>query len=262
MTSVVALSAIVAFAASTVLYVGELSAREGRKHQTGFAALLAALLLTLVLAGELVAARGPAALLAPGDNLVSLTLLLGIVYLVAQGSSATRVAGVLVAPAGTILLSAFLLQVPIVESASPELRGMLLLHIGLSVLGLGMLGVAAIMAAVYLVQERLLRQRRFGVLFQRLPGLQELDDAYYRLVVGGFIIYTMAVALGVAWSLSAPHSGLDLRVLLGSISWLFFAGVILSRVKSGWRGRQAAWLTIAGCVACYAILGLYSGGGR
>jgi ABC-type uncharacterized transport system permease subunit len=169
---------------------------------------------------------------------------------------------VLVAPAGTILLSAFLLQVPIVESASPELRGMLLLHIGLSVLGLGMLGVAAIMAAVYLVQERLLRQRRFGVLFQRLPGLQELDDAYYRLVVGGFIIYTMAVTLGVAWSLSAPHSGLDLRVLLGSISWLFFAGVILSRVKSGWRGRQAAWLTIAGCVACYAILGLYSGGGR
>ena len=112
MTSVVALSAIVAFAASTVLYVGELSAREGRKHQTGFAALLAALLLTLVLAGELVASRGPAALLAPGDNLVSLTLLLGIVYLVAQGSSATRVAGVLVAPAGTILLTAFLLQVP------------------------------------------------------------------------------------------------------------------------------------------------------
>ena len=262
MTSVVALSAIVAFAASTVLYVGELSAREGRSLQTGFSALIAGLLLTLALAVELVLLRGASALLAPGDNLVALTLLLGAVYLVAQRASAIRAAGVLVAPAGTLLLTAFLLQVPIVEAASPELRGMLLLHIGLSVLGLGMLGVAAIMAAVYLVQEGLLRRRKFGPLFQRLPGLHELDEAYYRLVVGGFLIYTVAVAIGVAWSLSSPHSGLDLRVLLGSISWLFFAAVIVSRWKSGWRGRQAAWLTIAGCVACYAILGLYSGGGR
>jgi hypothetical protein len=57
--------------------------------------------------------------------------------------------------------------------------------------------LAAVLSALYLMQERQLRLREFGRLFQRLPSLNALDSATFHLVSVGFITYTVAILLGV-----------------------------------------------------------------
>jgi ABC-type uncharacterized transport system permease subunit len=49
----------------------------------------------------------------------------------------------------------------------------------------------------------------------------------------------------------------DVRVVLSVLAWVVFAAVIFTRLRTGWRGRQAAWLTILGCIATVVVLGLY-----
>jgi ABC-type uncharacterized transport system permease subunit len=261
MVTAIAIAAIVAFATSTVLYVGDVASETPRPRPLAFGTLVVAVVLSAVLTTMLGVRDGAPALLQVGDVFALLATGLGAVFLAVQRFAAVRVAGALVAPAGAGLLAAFLLEQARTAPPLSSSQGLLLIHIGLAVLGLAMFGIAAIFAALYLVQDRMLRERRFGVLFQRLPSLEELDSAQYKLVLGGFLTYSVAVVLGVVWAFGVAHTGFDLRIILGLVAWAVFAAVIQSRIATGWGGRQAAWLTVAGCLVGYGVLGIYAAGG-
>ena len=153
------------------------------------------------------------------------------------------------------MLSAYLV-VPN-SAGGPEILPLLMIHIGLVFVGIGTFALAALAAALYLVQERQLRMRRFGSIFQNLPSLEELDAASFRLVGWGFVVYTVALAFGFVWTAHSHAATATGRVALAVIAWGIFAAVIHTRITTGWRGRQAALMTIAGCVATYVVLAGY-----
>ena len=187
------------------------------------------------------------------QTLVVLSLLIPTGYLVQMRRGRLPVLGAFITPI-TLL---FFLGAGLREGVSripPGLhRAMLYLHIGASTLGTVLFALAFAVALGYIIQERLLRSRRIGGLFNRLPALDLLDDLGLRLVTLGFPLFTLGIVAGSIWAVKlqagalltwSPHG-------FAVLAWLFFAGVLLTRVTMGWRGRRAAVGTILG-FACAA----------
>ena len=140
-----------------------------------------------------------------------------------------------------------------------ETRSALLpFHVAVNVLGLVAFAIAFGVALAYVLQERQLRKKQLGGLFQRLPPLDVLDSLSFRMVLIGFPLFTIGVISGTVWAVridpSAPAIGATQTI--GVIAWLMFAAVLLLRVAAGWRGRRAAIGTMLGFVcACAVLLG-------
>ncbi len=133
---------------------------------------------------------------------------------------------------------------------SAEVRQPLLpLHIAIALLGMAAFAVAAGVGVMYLLMERQVKGKRFGLLFSRLPSLEFLDTLNRRLVVAGFIALSITLATG-AFFVAGSSQGLtwmmDAKVVATLVAWGLFAGLAGARVLVGWRGRRVALLTMAG----------------
>lgn len=254
----VTVAAIVAFITTTVFYATDLLGHFDRGASLGRSTMAVALLLTTLVGALVFADEGIHALVDARSVFVGLALILALgLLVVAQRDRSLRMLGAFVAPLGAALMIAFLtLQYAEVRSAT-AVNGVLVVHIGLATAGLGAFVLASCAAGLYLVQNRMIRSRSFGRLFHRLPGLEDLDRLSLALTVVGFFVFSVALVLGVAWALRIHESSYMLRVYLAGGAWAVFALVLYMRVRSGWRGTQAAWLTIVGTVAATAVLGVY-----
>ena len=132
------------------------------------------------------------------------------------------------------------------------------MHISLATIGVALFALATAVAAVYLIQERNLKLKRFdGVLFKRGFALDTLDTLSHRLVLFGFPVFTASMMLGVVW-VSQLAIGFDRPEWpLAIVTWLAFGGLIIARRTAGWQGRRAAKLTILGFVVALIVLGIY-----
>src|SRR5258708_15760047 len=81
----------------------------------------------------------------------------------------------------------------------------LFLHVGAAALGTGILALAFGLALLYLASEKQLKSKHPGRLFARLPSLDLIDKAGYRLAVWGFVFLSLAIATGSP--VSRPPTG-------------------------------------------------------
>ena len=155
------------------------------------------------------------------------------------------------------------------EAALGVSRTLLMFHIAANVLGIGLFLIAGAAGSVYLLQERRLRtKKRVASMGSRLPPLDALDTTTHRLLLAGFPLLTFGVVTGAVFSHQLTNTGgaESLRSLLGYATWTLLAGVLVLRKTAGFRGRKAAYGTIAGVVCMLLVLLLYvvraSGGGN
>jgi ABC-type uncharacterized transport system permease subunit len=126
-------------------------------------------------------------------------------------------------------------------------------HVGLVLAGVAGFGLAAALAALYLWQERRLKRHEPRVLRLGPPALVTLDALAARTSAVALAAFTLGIGLGLA----RGHE-LDLAVAGAIAAWLVFGSMLLARRGLGWRGRRAAYLTVAG-FAVVALLGLPAG---
>lgn len=105
-------------------------------------------------------------------------------------------------------------------------------------------------AAMYLIQSHFLKTKHLGPLFQKLPSLDTLDEIGYRCLTFGFPMLTVAIITGAIWAAQAWGSywSWDPKETWSLITWFIYAALLHGRLTTGWRGRRAAWLTVAGFV--------------
>ena len=132
------------------------------------------------------------------------------------------------------------------------------LHIGANVLGLIAFALAFAAGLGYILQERLLRQRKLSGVFQRLPSLDVLDTMGRRAVLVGFPLLTFGMITGTFWLLRAGGSEFFISQALGLVAWAIFAAVIVLRVAAGWQGRKAALGTMMGFLFTLLVLAGYA----
>lgn len=141
-----------------------------------------------------------------------------------------------------------------------EIRSTLLtVHVSLALLGTASFALAAMAAGLYLVQEHNLKEKKFGPMFNRLPSVTVLDNISLRFITVGFPIYTLAIGLGAAfaWKVGEKGTEFHMQYPFAVTAWLIYAGIINARYTTGWRGRRAAYLTIAGFVGLGGVLTIY-----
>jgi cytochrome c-type biogenesis protein CcsB len=138
---------------------------------------------------------------------------------------------------------------PVSVSQSPILQSLFLpVHAILLALGYGALFVAFAMGVLYLIQERELRSRTPRAFYYLVPSLERCDTIGARSVAVGFAFLTLAILTGVLWS-HAVHGRYwtwDAEKGSALIAWLIYVVLLMARHRTGWGGRRAALLGIAG----------------
>ena len=127
-------------------------------------------------------------------------------------------------------------------------RPLLPLHITIALLGVAASALAAGVAVMYLLMERQMKGKRFGLLFSRLPSLEFLDTLNRQLGVVGFIALSVTLVTGAFFSSAAPGFVWAWRStqIATLVAWGVFAALIGARSFGGWRGRRVALLTMTG----------------
>lgn len=131
------------------------------------------------------------------------------------------------------------------------------LHVALSALGLALMALAFIAAALYLLQFRELKARRFGQVFQLFPPLERLDQLNRFALVAGFPALTLGLLLALGYGAQFSGGG-TLPVAKPQLVWGIFTWVVLGwavwvRVVRHWAGRRAAVASIAGFSAVLLV---------
>ncbi|MCS6816040.1 MAG: cytochrome c biogenesis protein [Blastocatellia bacterium] len=128
------------------------------------------------------------------------------------------------------------------------------LHIGFMMLAYAGFLLAFLAALMYLLQERELKRKRFGIIYRYFPSLSACETLGHRSLLFGFLMLTLGIGMGIILlHRSDPvfWRG-DPIIVLGFVTWLFYLVVVHYRLAAGWRGRRAAMLLIVGFLATAA----------
>lgn len=97
-----------------------------------------------------------------------------------------------------------------------------------------------------------------------------LDTISYKMIAFGFLFLTLGIISGAVWANSAwgTYWSWDPKETWSLITWFIYAIYLHTRLKKGWKGRGAAWLSVAGFLAMlftyfgvnYLLSGLHSYG--
>jgi cytochrome c-type biogenesis protein CcsB len=133
----------------------------------------------------------------------------------------------------------------------PVRSGWIMVHVALVLVGLAALVLNFGGALMYLVVERQLKAKRPGTAYYRLPPLETLDRLTIATLTVSFPFLMVGLALGALSARGAWGSvvAFDPLALFSLVMWIIYAATLLGRVLGHWRGRRAAYLSIAGfCV--------------
>jgi ABC-type uncharacterized transport system permease subunit len=187
--------------------------------------------------------------------LALLSLVIALAYLATMRRHRMTVLGAFLTPVALLLFLGAGLGASVPAVPENVRSALLPLHVGVNVLGIAAFALAFAAAVGYLVQERLLRQKRVIGVFQRLPALDVLDAFGLKLVTFGFPLFTVGLVTGSLWA--ARRAG-SMSVTTGQgfamLAWLCFGAVLLARAAAGWRGRRAAIGTLFGFACAMAAL--------
>jgi cytochrome c-type biogenesis protein CcsB len=174
-----------------------------------------------------------------------------LVFLMTYMRTRVDVLGLAVYPAAFALLLVANLT-PTSRSADPTLHSVFLpVHATFAFFGYAALFVAFTAGVLYLVQERELKSRSPHRFYYLVPSLERCDTLSGRSVMWGFGFLTLAIVTGLLWN-HAEHGRYwrwDAKELSALIAWAIYVGLIVTRYRTGWGGRRAAFLGIAGFAA-------------
>ncbi len=187
-------------------------------------------------------------------TLSMLALFLALSQVASEAAFRASAVGVFTGPLATGLIGLALLI-----GLAPEARPVVgrspwsILHITISILGLAMLALAFIAAALYLLQFRELKAKRFGQVFRLFPPLERLDQLNHLSLVVGFPTVTLGVLLGfgVRYAGGVPVDAA--QVVWGMLMWLVLGWAVGVRLVRHWAGRRAAFASIASFAAVLLV---------
>ncbi len=190
----------------------------------------------------------------PVNNLFEATLFVEwaivVTYLVIGLWRRLRFVGAFASP-GLFALGVFALMPNLDQHGpKPEFTGAWLsMHVTLFALAYAALGLSSVAGLMFLTQAHDLKLHRLRAVISRLPPVQRLDLTAGRLLLAGFGLLTVALAVSVIWSKRLGNIGpTDPKVLWSWFVWLLYLALVVMRWKFAQAGRRFAWGTIGAFV--------------
>lgn len=240
---------LLAYFASTIFYMIDILARKEKAGQIarwvlfgGFLAHCASLVARYVEAGYT-----PVTNLHESLSFFAWTLV-GI-YLLFDLKFRTTILGAFLTPLALALMIFSTATRTDIQPANPMLDSWWFpVHVALAFAGNAIFTIAFVAAIMYLLQERMLKSKKFSTLYFRLPSLSTLDSINYKCLTFGFPLLTMGIISGAVWA-NAAWGGYwrwDPKETWALITWFLYAALLHGRLTVGWRGRRAAIFAIIG----------------
>ena len=155
--------------------------------------------------------------------------------------------GAFTAPLAFVLMVASALSPDIVVPLNPVLQSWLFpVHIAFAFLGNAAFALSFGAGVMYLIQNRMLKSKRFTGIYQLLPSLDLLDKVNYICLSVGFPLMTLGLISGAFWANSAwgTYWSWDPKEAWALLTWFLYAALLHGRLTIGWRGRRAALFSI------------------
>jgi ABC-type uncharacterized transport system permease subunit len=142
----------------------------------------------------------------------------------------------------------------------PGLRSnVFIAHLLLSTVGVAGLLIGLAFSFLALLQDRALKRKTRGPLWDWIPSLDVCKKLSYRALSIGFSIYTLGLLAGVVWSYRTNAGFMDLRVKpIGAIAaWILFAVLLQSYVTNTYRRKRTLFISAGALLAILvAMLGI------
>ncbi len=172
-----------------------------------------------------------------------------LLYLLLDLRFRLSVMGAYAAPVSFLLLLGSALSPDMVVQLNPMLRSWLFpVHIAFAFLGNAAFALSFGAGVMYLIQDRMLKSKRFTGIYQLLPSLDTLDKVNYTCLSVGFPLMTLGIISGAVWANTVwgTYWSWDPKETWALITWFLYAGLLHGRLSVGWRGRKAAIFAIIG----------------
>ncbi|MCC6501738.1 MAG: c-type cytochrome biogenesis protein CcsB [Deltaproteobacteria bacterium] len=136
--------------------------------------------------------------------------------------------------------------------------GWLDFHVFTTFIGYAGFAIAFGLSILYLIKERSEEKGSGGALVSAFPPSRVLDEMSYRAIAWGFPFLGVGIVSGAVWANYAwgTYWSWDPKETWSLITWFIYAAYLHARVTRGWRGKRAAYISIAGFLA---VIFLYWG---
>lgn len=165
--------------------------------------------------------------------------------------------GAFVSPVITLLMFVSSRSSQEMAGLPPALQSLWLpVHASIAIMANGFLALAFCGGIMYLLQEREIKNKRFGLFYSRLPSLEALDNLNRHSLAVGFPLMTLGIISGSVWAKQAwgAYWQWDPKETWSLITWFIYAAILHLRFMAGWRRRRAAIMAIIGFSAALFTL--------
>ena len=252
---------------STVLYAAHFQRASPGRARAGLVFLLGGFLAQSVLLGLLTWEAGTVPLTKQVLPALCAWLVV-IVYVYLELSTGQQALGALIVP---IVMLLHLLALPDLYGADRVMPvehsgGWFRLHVLAYILAYVAFAISCVSAVMYVMLLGEIQKKHLGYFYERLPSLDALNQVNNRAATFGFVLLTAGIVSSTIWA----YQELDRIWVWGEptvapllLAWVIYAGHLWARYMSGWEGRRAAMLSIAGftvVVLAFPVVGVFFSG--
>ncbi|MBI4949105.1 MAG: c-type cytochrome biogenesis protein CcsB [Deltaproteobacteria bacterium] len=136
--------------------------------------------------------------------------------------------------------------------------GWLDFHVFTTFIGYAGFAISFGLSIIYLLKERSEAKGTKEGVMGAFPEARILDELSYRAIAWGFPFLATGIVSGAVWANYAwgTYWSWDPKETWSLITWFIYAAYLHARVTRGWRGKRAAYISIAGFLA---VIFLYWG---
>lgn len=142
----------------------------------------------------------------------------------------------------------------------PDLRSnVFTLHLLLTTLGVAGLLIGLAFGLLALIQDRMLKNKRHGRLWEWIPSLDVCKNLSFRALSIGFAIYTLGLIAGVLWSYRTTSGFMDpnTKTIGAVVAWLLFGVLLQSYISNTYRQKRMLFVSAGAFIAIVvAMLGI------
>lgn len=138
-----------------------------------------------------------------------------------------------------LLLSILNVEDSVYNQGAEFVHELLIVHIVLTIISYGFLTISFLLSCMYLLQYRLIKEKKRVQWIWRFNDLKQLDLYSFRAVVLGFPLLLIGLILGFVWAYvsGAEFYWFDLKIIGSLIVLVFYTIYLYLRIARGYRGK-------------------------
>lgn len=256
-------AALVLYFFGTVIALASLFRREKRLQQTGLGFMIAGFVLHTIWIGTICSKTGHPPITNLPETLSFVAWSIFLIELILFIRYRVHAAAFFVYPLVLLLLTVTAVVQEPFARIDPALRSRIFTaHLLFTTVGVAALLIGLAFGVLAFVQDRSLKSKRPGRLWEWIPSLNVCKLVSYRALAIGFSVYTFGLVAGVLWSYRTTAELMELRTKqVGAvIAWVLFAVLLQSYISGDYRARRTMFVSAGAFVAIVvAMLGIHHG---